>query len=226
FPDNPNETKQLNPELARKKGLHIENIHTPFLGVNEFWIDNLDGEEYLKQQMICIDDCKNHEIQIMVLHINQGLIPPPISKVGLERLNKLIDKAENENVYLAFENMRNLEHLQYIFYKIQSEKTKFCYDSGHHNCKTSSEDLLTEFSDKLIAINLHDNNGLDDEHKLPFDGTIDWNSTIQSLKKSNYTDAMCLEVIGSSYPNLSPFEFLHVAYQRAEGLLDIKESLK
>ena len=223
FSDNPDETKHLNPELARKNGLHIDNIHTPFLGANEFWLDNLDGDEYFNMQMQCIDDCKKHEIPAMVLHINQGLIPPPISEIGLERLKKLINKAENTNVYLAFENMRNIEHLRYIFSNMKSERVKFCYDSGHRNCKTPNEDLLVEFSDKLISIHLHDNNGLEDEHKLPFDGTINWNDIMRNIKKSNYAGALCLEVVNSSYPNLTPLEFLQMAYKRTVDLLDLYE---
>ncbi len=179
FADNPHETKHLNPELARKNGLHIENIHTSYIGVNNFWLDNIDGDEYFKTQMICLEDCKNHNIPAMVLHINQGLTPPPISNIGIERLKKLIYKAENYEVNLAFENMRNTDHLRYIFSNVISERVKFCYDSGRRNCKTPSEDFLVDFKDKLIALHLHDNNGLEDEHKLPFDGTIDWNNIME-----------------------------------------------
>ena len=33
------------PDLARKYGLEVENIHTPFSNVNSLWEDNLDGDD-------------------------------------------------------------------------------------------------------------------------------------------------------------------------------------
>lgn len=221
FPDNPDETKQKNPELARKNGLHIENMHTPFIGANEFWLDKLDGEEYLNKQLSCIEDCKRHEIPAMVLHINQGLTPPLITSFGLKRLERLVSMAEKYDIYLAFENMRNTEHLRYIWSNIKSDQVKFCYDSGHQNCKTPNEDLLTEYGDRLIAIHLHDNNGMNDQHILPFDGTINWFDTMQKLRSSNYEGAISLEVISDSYVDFTPLEFLQLAYNRAEILSQI-----
>jgi sugar phosphate isomerase/epimerase len=221
FPDNPDETKQKNPELARKNGLHIENMHTPFAGANEFWLDKLDGEEYLNKQLSCIEDCKRHEIPAMVLHINQGLTPPLVTSIGLKRLEHLVNKAEKYDVYLAFENMRNTEHLRYIWNNIKSDQVKFCYDSGHQNCKTPNEDLLTEYGDRLIAIHLHDNNGVNDQHILPFDGTINWLDTMQKLRSSKYAGAISLEVISDSYADFTPFQFLQLAYNRAEKLSQI-----
>ncbi len=218
FPDNPDETKHQNPELARKNGLQIENLHTPFTGANNFWLDNIDGDEYFNIQLSCLADCERYKVPAMVLHINQGLNPPPINAIGLERLRRLVGKAEDSGVYLAFENMRNMMHLRYILNNIKSEQVRFCYDSGHQNCRTPNEDLLSEFGDKLIAMHLHDNNGLEDEHKLPFDGTISWKDVMQKIKISGFAGTISIEVINNGYENLQPCEFLKLAYKRAEKL--------
>lgn len=218
FSDNPDETKQKNPELARKNGLRIENLHTPFLGANDFWLDSLDGEDYLNKQLRCIEDCKTHGIPAMVLHINQGPTPPPVTAVGVKRLGALVARAEEHGVSLAFENMRNTGHLKYIRDQIKSDRIRFCYDSGHHHCKTPEEDLLAEYGDQLIAVHLHDNNGLEDQHKLPFDGSIHWAEVMQKLKQANYEGAIALEVVSDSYTDFTPFAFLQLAYQRAERL--------
>lgn len=218
FPDNPDETKHQNPELARKNGLYIVNLHTPFAGANNFWMDNADGDDYFNKQLTCISDCVQYDIPVMVLHINQGLNPPPISEIGIERLRRLVCKAEDSDVYLAFENMRSTMHLRYILNNIQSKCVKFCYDSGHQHCKTPNEDLLTEFGDKLITLHLHDNNGMEDDHKIPFDGTISWTDIMQKIKNSGYAGAISIEVVNSGYENLHPSEFLEISYKRAQIL--------
>lgn len=37
------EKKHSQPEMARKLGLEIDYIHTPFSNANDLWIDCLDG---------------------------------------------------------------------------------------------------------------------------------------------------------------------------------------
>ena len=41
----------------------VENIHTPFEGANNFWLDLIDGDAYLNSQISCIHDCAEHNIQ-------------------------------------------------------------------------------------------------------------------------------------------------------------------
>ncbi len=218
FPNNPDETKHLNPDLARKNGLFIENIHSSFFHANEFWMDSLEGANYLKTQIESLKDCRNHNIKTMVLHISQGAKRPGITSIGLDRLKVLVENAEKYDVNLAFENMRNSEHLHYIFENIKSEKIKFFFDSGHQNCRHADVDLLTMYGDKIEALHLHDNDGIDDQHKLPFDGTIDWNDIMSKLRKSKCSANISLEVANDIYKNLSPEAFLEEAFKRANKL--------
>jgi len=221
YSDNPNETKHLNPELARKVGLKVENIHTPFEGANKFWMDLLDGEAYLNSQMSCIHDCSEHSIQTMVLHISQGAIQPDITPVGIKRLNQLVEEAERYNINLAFENMRDPKHLRYILENIKSDRVKFCFDSGHQNCRTPDEDIISLFGDRIAAVHLHDNDGINDQHDLPFDGTVKWKEIMNKLKDVKYTGATALEVINNSYHDCTPQDFLKLAYGRAKRLSNL-----
>jgi L-ribulose-5-phosphate 3-epimerase len=99
------EDKQLQPVMARKLGLQIDNMHTPFSHPNDLWVDNLDGEGYLNMLIDCVSDCKKHDIPVAVVHITGFSDPPEISKVGIDRIKRLVDFAEKKDVYLAFENM-------------------------------------------------------------------------------------------------------------------------
>ena len=221
YPDNPNETKHLNPELARKVGLNIENIHTPFEGANKFWMDLIDGDEYLDSQISCIHDCAVHSIQTMVLHISQGAIQPDVTPIGIKRLNQLVEEAERYNIDLAFENMRDPKHLRYILNNIKSERVKFCFDSGHQNCRTPENDILSLFGDRVAAVHLHDNDGIKDQHNLPFDGTIKWKEIMSKLRGVNYSGTIALEVINDSYNDYTPQDFLKLAYDRAKLLSNL-----
>jgi L-ribulose-5-phosphate 3-epimerase len=226
FEDNPNPNKNQNPNLAREQGLFVENIHTPFVGVNNLWCDNLAGQDYANSISSCIDDCVDHEIPTMVVHLSSGNNSPPVSNIGLYRMMKIVDKAEQKGINIALENLRKPEYLRCVFDNINSERLKFCFDSGHQNCRTPNEDFLWQYGDKLVALHLHDNEGLirleasEDQHCLPFDCTIDWYRIMRNLKQINYQGSVALEITNLGYEHLidNPLEFLLLAFDRVKRL--------
>ncbi len=221
FPDNPHETKHLSPGLARKNGLYIENLHTPFEGCNSIWLDGVAGDEYLNTQLACMEDCIRYDVPAMVIHVSGSNNPPPVGRTGLERIKRLVSKAEDTNINLAFENLRRPGHLRYIFENLKSERIKFCFDIGHWHCHTPHEDLLSEFGGKLTSLHLHDNDGTDDQHLLPFEGTIDWGKAMREIKSTGYCGAVGLEAGNGGYEAMSPRDFLRVEYERAVKLREL-----
>jgi L-ribulose-5-phosphate 3-epimerase len=146
------ESKHLQPEMARKLGLQIDNIHTPFNHPNDLWFDGLDGEDYLNMLISCVNDCVQHNIPVAVVHITGFSKPPEITQIGIDRVKRLVDFAENKEVYLAFENLNFLQHLDYIFENIKSDHLGFCYDSGHENCFRQDADCLSHYGKRLFAM--------------------------------------------------------------------------
>jgi sugar phosphate isomerase/epimerase len=220
------ENKHLQPEMAKKIGLDIDNIHTPFNHPNELWIDGLAGEDYLNTLKVCINDCAQYSIPAAVIHITGFSKPPEITHIGLERIRRLVDFAENKQVYLAFENLNFLQHLDYIFENIKSDYLGFCYDTGHENCFHQDADCLSRYGERLFAVHIDDNFGDHDTHLLPFDGTVNWNSVRDKLKKSKDISYLTLEVDfnpnhdkSKIYKGVSAEDFLAQAYERALKLI-------
>ena len=213
------------PALARKTGLYIENIHTPFdKNINNFWLDNPDGDILTDSFLRMVDDCSEYDIPTMVVHLSSGDNPPPFSELGLDRIKRIIEKAEKQNINIVFENLRHLQHLEYILDNIDSSRAGFCYDSGHQHCRNLNVDLLSRYGSRLKALHLHDNDGYisgsaeEDQHLLPFDGTIDWPVTMKKIAQTGYTGSVALEVIHRGYENLPPEDFLLLAFERAKKL--------
>ena len=76
-------------------------------------------------------------------------------------------------------------------------------------------DLLTLYGDRLMALHLHDNNGKEDWHALPFAGNINWNDVANKLKKIKYKGAISLEVGNKAFEYIKePSEFLKLALER------------
>jgi len=217
-----NTLKEMEPEIARKYGLRVENAHLPFYGINAIWEDSTDGDDLLDKYLLNIDDCKKHGIPTAVMHVTGGDDPPQFNKLGLGRFKQLTERAEKNNVTITLENVWRLDYLSYIFSNIKSDKLKFCFDSGHENCFTPGVDCLAEFGHRLGALHLHDNDGTGDQHMLPFNGSVNWQRIMKKLKELNYKETITLEV-DAQYSNVindySAEKFLHEARERACRLM-------
>jgi len=210
------------PEYAGKAGLHVENAHAPYLNANDLWEDTVDGQEACGQLVSCVRDCAAYGIPTLVMHpenkrgTETACLPADFT-VGIERFRCIIDAAERLNVNVAVENMSRREYLDCIFQSIRSDRLKFCFDSGHCNVFTPEHDLLTEYGDKLAALHLHDNNGADDWHSLPFSGGIGWDDIARRLRRAAFNGAVALEVGNKRFERIEePDEFLSLAYESAE----------
>lgn len=208
------------PQIARDAGLFIENIHTPIQNQNNLWSNNLDGEALTLCYLKCIEDCAEFDIPTMVVHLSDE--DHTHNELGLERMKKITEKAEQLGVNVALENLRNLVNLTYILEKIGSKHIGFCYDCGHHYRYYPEKDFLSMYGSRLMALHLHDNNGSRGQHGLPFDGTTDWSKTMKEIAKTNYSGAIAIEPMNWAYEDLSPKEFLHKAYEKAKRLDALK----
>lgn len=115
----------------------------------------------------------------MVVHLPDDKHPYNI--LGLDRIKIIAEKAEQLRVNVALENLRNFTNLLYVLEQIDSQHIGFCYDCGHHNNYNSGSDLLSMCGSWLMALHLHDNGGKNNQHQLPYDGTIDWATAIRKV---------------------------------------------
>jgi len=221
----PNYKKQ--PDYARKAGLFVENIHAPFGDITQnIWADNEAGQATFECYMQCVEDCANYEIPAMVLHVSRSNDLPLVSDPGLNRLKRIADRAEQRGINIAIENLRTAEAITratYVLEQIDAPRLGFCFDAGHHNARLVAEtDMLAQFGHRLMALHLHDNDGTDDQHLLPFDGTTDWPALMQRIRQTGYTGPTTLEVVCEGYQDRPPEEFLALAYERVKKLDELR----
>ena len=217
---------RIGPLLAREADLLIENIHTPFQVQNDIWLDNLDGETAMNCYLQSIADCAEFQIPTMVIHLPDE--DKPCNTLGFNRFREIVEKAKKLGVTIALENLNNLANLAFLLEHLNSYRIGFCYDSSHHHRYYPNTDLLSMFGSRLLALHLHDYidvNGLYVTHRLPFDGVIDWFTTIKGITKTGYKGATAIEAMNWSYETLSIEEFLQKAYQCAKKLETMRNSI-
>jgi len=69
-----------------------------------------------------------------------------------------------------------------------------CLDYGHAHIMGDLGDAIETISGHLWTTHVHDNGGRQDDHLVPFAGSIDWNLAVMETQKIGYDGAMMFEV--------------------------------
>jgi sugar phosphate isomerase/epimerase len=187
------ESREQRVRLAEKYGLAVENVHASTDRLNELWADGPEGDRTIARIFGEIEDCARLGIATIVLHLTNGINPPPVSNTGAVRIESLVERAKARRVRLAFENVRLPEHTCFALDRFQSPYVGLCYDSGHEHRWTPEIDWLSWYGGRTFALHLHDNAGDRDAHLTPYLGSIDWDQKITAIAKSCYRGAPTLE---------------------------------
>jgi len=94
-----------------------------------------------------------------------------------------------------------------------------CYDSGHGNMDGAGLDRLEAGpKQRLISIHLHDNDGTQDLHNIPFTGTVDWGRLARLIAGSPYAKWVNLECLIANSGMRDEEDFLSAAREAGEAL--------
>ena len=191
-------------ELANifaSNGLIYENLHAPFGHINDMWLAGEDGDRMLDDLLFSVDACVAAGAPISVIHLSSGENAPSITDIGRGRYDKLINYAASKNITLAFENQRKIGNIGWVFDEYADcDTVRFCWDCGHEACFTMGREYMTLFGKKLVCTHIHDNSTVynKDQHKIPFDGKIDFDRFAEHIRNSGYTGPLTLEILARS----------------------------
>ena len=113
-------------------------------------------------------------------------------KIGVENLFKFDEK------FHRFEGVLETgEKLSSFLQKLRSPWFVACVDTGHAQLTgTPAQKLLAAMNKNLVkCLHLHDNDGKDDLHSLPYTGALAWGEIIVALKKMGYDGDITLEIM-------------------------------
>lgn len=214
---------------ARERELYVSNAHLPFKNINCIWEEGDAGDIITDEHCRLVKRCGELNIPTVVYHVSSTYTPPPYNEKGIERIKRVVAAAEESRVDIAFENLRRIDYLRYVYDNVTSERAKFCFDCGHHNYLCPELDLFEMFGDKLVAVHLHDNFGDYDWHMLPFDAKVDYEMVVNGLNKVGYEGPISLEVhqdVHEMYKDYTAEQFVYGAYQRAVKLEEMIKKKK
>ena len=124
-------------------------------------------------------------------------------------LDELMPYCMEKNVRICIENLFDmpgeymLEAWDRLFDRYPEEFLGLCYDTGHANMvwREQAPEILGRYAHRLYAVHIHDNNGMEDLHQLPFSPignkegmtSVNWGGFIKGLRKIKYDKVLNFE---------------------------------
>jgi sugar phosphate isomerase/epimerase len=211
--------RHLVPDLVRRSGLHIDNLHAPYAGCNTLWSANpIDREAMVHRHIGWVEDCGRHDVDTLVMHVTQGTGTPPPNTFGLDSLRRIVEAGEASGVTIAIENTRSAIHIEWLLERIPSPRLGLCYDSSHDWLYSETPgDLLLRWGSRIVATHFSDTDGRRDQHWLPQLGVIDFHTIRSAGPWPTFGGCFMLEVVPKDRKQ-SAADFLHDAYHAAQRL--------
>ena len=209
---------------AQALGLVHESVHAAFNGINQIWLPGDEGEFQTTRLIETVDACADGGVSIVVCHLSSGNKAPGVTDLGASRFDRVVERAGEKGIKIAFENQRKLANMAFVMERYQDlPQVGFCWDMGHEFCFAGGMDFLTLFGKRTLCTHLHDNDALPDGdlHRIPFDASLDIPQRMRTLKATGYTGTLMLEVHGGvnpMYADLDAAAFYRRAYAACERM--------
>lgn len=206
-------------KYIKKQGLNIIFAHLGYKNINDIWLEGDEYNYFIDYYKNDIKTCKENGIPLVIMHLTSKNEAPMYNEVGLRRLQEIVDYAESLGIKVAFENTKIKGYVDYVIDHIKNENVGICFDAGHYHVHFNDEFDFPKFKNKIFAVHLHDNDQSDDLHLLPFDGTLNWEKTIEKIKECNYEGPITMELCyRRGYLKMNIEDFYKRGYEIGEKL--------
>lgn len=179
---NPFEITKLLSELS-SYGVRVNSVHAPFGQKCDLSspIDEIH-ERGVDSLLESIELANVTDARFVIVHASDTF------SNGIERrmdrargvLREMAAVAEESGVIIAIENLppgylgQSPGEITSLIDGIRSGCVGVCFDSGHANLSGKFSEYSLELLPLAVCMHIHDNDGVQDQHKFPGEGSIDW----------------------------------------------------
>ena len=139
------------------------------------WDSSENGRKYREEIKEAINDANEFGIKRIIMHSDGNASQDIISNQLLE----IFLHAKRKGIILCLENLQHEDNLKMIYSNRSYERVPLCYDVGHNNIRKCMAGIK---SLNIECFHIHDNDGVNDSHRLPYEGTVDWYHEIDFIK--------------------------------------------
>lgn len=182
-------------EEANELGMTFVQAHSPDGGAAPL-LDTLEGEDFVRYTIRSIEACAILGIKNIVVH--SGAYRYMSSKEFFDKnlafYRKLFPVMEQTGVNVLVENgcyewgyTRTGKEIKEFLEYAKHPLLHACWDTGHANIVTKDQyTSIMDLGEDLYALHIHDNNGIDDLHSVPYTGTCSFDAIMTGLMDIGY----------------------------------------
>lgn len=199
-------------------GLALHGIHAPITARREAAVRETGAALQIARRIPC---------DVLVVHLGT-----PTSKdspgdnnrgAAVRSVDEICRIAEPIGIRVALEVIPNklsdpASLVSLLERDLDARHAGICLDFGHAHLMGDVADAIETASEHLIATHVHDNRGRDDEHLVPYLGSIDWDVALMAMQKIGYDGTYLMELAGGPSP-ATILEEARRARQRLERAL-------
>jgi sugar phosphate isomerase/epimerase len=177
--------------------------HGPFLGLDAASLNDHIAEYSTDCLLRGLEVTAGLGGSVMIVHTNYS---PFYSRAGLRqwlgnwiaRMRSILEAAGRLGVQVALENAweERPEALERLVDVLPDGAAKVCLDTGHINAfsRFPVKKWWEVLGGKVVALHLHDNDGLSDDHLPPGEGIFDFPALVELMRGREPLPLMTLEV--------------------------------
>ena len=219
-------------------GLALHGIHAPItdsFGSGDKWSatfsnavsDSAKRQEAVRETEAALQVARVIPCEVLVVHLGT-----PSSKnnpgdnnrgAAVRSVDEICRLAEPFGVRVALEVIPNrlsdaASLVSVLESDIDARHAGICLDFGHAHLMGDVADAVETAAEHLITTHVHDNRRRDDEHLVPYLGSIDWDLALMAMQKIGYEGTYLMELADTGNP-AAVLEEARRARQRFERAL-------
>jgi sugar phosphate isomerase/epimerase len=226
--------------LARwlgETGLRLNSVHAPIAAglTNGQWgeaysnaaADNARRQTAVREAEAALQIATQIPFGVIVVHLGTPAAKSPAGDnnraAALKSAEEIARIAEPLGIRVALEVIPNdlstaASLVTMIEGDLESKSVGICMDFGHAHIMGDVADAVETAAEHVITTHVHDNRRRDDDHLVPYQGTINWDMALMTMQKIGYDGTYLLELANTDGP-ATVLEGARRARQRFERIL-------
>jgi sugar phosphate isomerase/epimerase len=200
-------------------GLRLNSVHAPIAAglTNGKWGDSYSNaasdsarrQIAVRETEAALQIARQIPFGVIVVHLGT---PAATSQAGdnnrgaaLKSAEEISRMADPLGVRVALEVIPNdlssaTSLVAMIEGDLDSKSAGICMDFGHAHIMGDVADAVETAAEHVVTTHVHDNRRRDDDHLVPYKGTINWDMTLMTMQKIGYDGTYLLELANTGSP--------------------------
>lgn len=204
----------------KETGLSLHGIHAPITDVvaGGKWgesysiasADNAKRQQAVREAAAALAIAREIPCEVLVVHVGV-----PSAKAAAGDNTRAAAARSVEEIIGMTESLRTRVALEVIPNDLSSASTLvtmlerdfegtdagICMDFGHAHIMGDLPDAIETAAEHLITTHVHDNRRREDDHLVPYQGTIGWPTALLTMRKIGYDGTYLMELANTGTPS-------------------------